>query len=155
MSFTFPSSRLVEIELTFYFYAVQNESLLARLVVGGTSNEFATTVIDDTSLTPSTADVKVVSIPTVAGHPVAGHPSGFQMRFQACNKWTLHFPSSQIGESKSIDVQMTTTSASYVTVDGESVQLSNGQSTVLLPLIFKATALPSGAGLHVHTSGGF
>jgi hypothetical protein len=77
------------------------------------------------------------------------------MRFQACNKWTLHFPSSQIGESKSIDVQMTTTSASYVTVDGESVQLSNGQCTVLLPLIFKATALPSGAGLHVHTSSGF
>ena len=143
MSFTVPSSRLVEIELNMLVAALTGETIYARLVNGGTSNEFATTIIADDTLTPST-DLTVV---LAAGEDDANS-------FQVAHRWPLYFPSAQIGQSKSIDVQVKLASAGSGVSDGSckvEFGLTGGGNESYGALIFKATALPSNAAMYVHT----
>ena len=143
MGFTVPASRLVEIELSFYAIVNNEQTIYARLVNGGTSNEFASNVIDDDALTPSTEGTAVYA--TMATDIC-------EQRFVA--HWALHFPSAQVGQSKSIDVQLkiyTSTYSASTTVKFGRTSANVGYS----PVILKATGLPSIADLHVHTSGGF
>ena len=135
MSFTVPSSQLVEIELSFSADGVNAESVLAQLVYGGSNSEFATYYSIDS---PSTAGTYVVS---------KGNSDSFSSTFTT--KWVLKFPSSQIGSSRSIDAQVNTGSS------GQSITIKFGRTNSLVgypPVIFKATALPSTADLHIYTS---
>ena len=135
MSFVVPSTRLVEIELSFYVMSLNAESIVAQLVEGGTNDEFATEVIADSTLTPSTK-----------GTYMAHHGMYDNSEYQMTVKWALHFPASEVGETHSIDAQVNAGTGSFT--------IKFGRTNVNIgypPVIFKATALPSTAALTVHT----
>ena len=135
MSFVVPSTRLVEIELSFYVTGLNAESIVAQLVEGGTNDEFATEVIADSTLTPSTK-----------GTYMAHHGMYDNNEYQMTAKWALHFPASEVGETHSIDAQVNAGTGSFT--------IKFGRTNVNIgypPVIFKATALPSTAALTVHT----
>ena len=135
MSFTVPSSRLVEIELSVYIMSLNAQSVLAMLVNGGTSDEFADEIIDDSTLTPSTK-----------GTYMASHGMYDNNEYQMTAKWVLHFPASEVGETHSIDAQVASGSGTFT--------IKFGRTNVNIgypPVIFKATALPSTAALTVLT----
>ena len=135
MSFTVPSSRLVEIELSVYIMSLNAQSVLAMLVNGGTSDEFADEIIDDSTLTPSTK-----------GTYMAHHGTDDNNEYQMTAKWVLHFPASEVGETHSIDAQVASGSGTFT--------IKFGRTNVNIgypPVIFKATALPSTAALTVLT----
>ena len=135
MSFVVPSTRLVEIELSFYVTSLNAESIVAQLVEGGTNDEFADEIIDDSTLTPSTK-----------GTYMAHHGTDDNNEYQMTAKWVLHFPASEVGETHSIDAQVASGSGTFT--------IKFGRTNVNIgypPVIFKATALPSTAALTVLT----
>ena len=105
------------------------------LVNGGTSDEFADEIIDDSTLTPSTK-----------GTYMAHHGMYDNNEYQMTAKWVLYFPASEVGETHSIDAQVNAGTGSFT--------IKFGRTNVNIgypPVIFKATALPSTAALTVHT----
>eukprot|EP01043_Picozoa_sp_COSAG02_P012991 COSAG02_NODE_513_length_20826_cov_323.015246_2_plen_482_part_00 len=137
MSFVVPASGLVEVELTFYAQGVNTESLYAQLVWGGTNSEYASYQSLDS---PSTANTIVIS---------KGNSDHFDTSFTV--KWVLQYPSSAVGYgSGNIDAQL------KMAATGQSVTVkwTTGTNTKYQPVVFKATALPSTANLHIYTSSG-
>jgi hypothetical protein len=140
MAFVVPASALVEIELTFCAQAVNAESVLARLVYGGTSYEYASYV---SLVSPSTNNTLVIY-----------KQDSNSLDVSVTTKWVLQFPSSAIGYgSGNIDAQVKTGGSTQ----SFTIKWGTGTSSTTQyypPVIFKATALPSTADLHIHASSG-
>ena len=83
LAFVVPASALVEIELTFCAQAVNAESVLARLVYGGTSYEYASYA---SLVSPSTNNTLVIY-----------KQDSNSLDVSVTTKWVLQFPSSAIG----------------------------------------------------------
>lgn len=140
IAFVVPASRLVEIELTFFASGVNAESLLARLVLGGTNNEYASY---QSLNSPSTQNTTVID----KGDSNYLHTS-------LTVKWVLHFPTTAVGNgSGNIDAQLKMATGQATTVQWGT---SNGTNVGYPPVIMKATALPAHptSGLHVFTYSG-
>eukprot|EP01044_Picomonas_judraskeda_P001855 COSAG03_NODE_119_length_12315_cov_126.503847_6_plen_428_part_00 len=137
ISFIVPASCLVEVELTFYADGVNAENVYARLVYGGTNNEFSSYV----SLTsPSTTDTYVIS-----------KGGTDYLSTSLTTKWVLQFPTTSVGYgSGNIDAQIKMAGSGSPSIN---VMWGRTSSVAYPPLILKATALPSSATLYVHTAG--
>jgi hypothetical protein len=140
MAFVVPASALVEIELTFCAQAVNAESVLARLVYGGTSYEYASYA---SLVSPSTNNTLVIY-----------KQDSNSLDVSVTTKWVLQFPSSAIGYgSGNIDAQVKTGGSTQ----SFTIKWGTGTSSTTQyypPVIFKATALPSTADLHIYDSAG-
>ena len=142
MSFTVPPSRLVEIELNMFVGSLSGETIYAKLVNGGTSDEFAEDIIDDDTMTPSTDFTIVLA---------AGQYD--DTAFQVAHRWPLYFPAAQVGQSKSIDVQVRMASAGGAAGGSCKIEFGRSATASYGAVIFKATALPATAAMYVYTDG--